>query len=215
MKKLKTIPSFTLPSSLSRRVGEPSYLAGVFIMKKTKEIWRDIKGYKGLYQISNFGRVKSLAKKWKAGYGNLVTRTKPDTIMKPATDEWGYLKESFSKNRNKRTIRVHVLVWDHFGNKRRNGLKLQIDHADNNKTNNHIENLQLLTSRQHNHKTAIESPRNGKRISKYVGVYYDKSRKRHRAHIIVNRKYIHIGQFKTEEEAHVAHKNYMIKHKIK
>lgn len=47
----------------------------------TEEIWKDIKNYEGLYQISNYGRVKALEKEWIGGKG--AKRSHPDIILTP------------------------------------------------------------------------------------------------------------------------------------
>jgi len=60
------------------------------------EIWRDIEGYEGLYQVSNLGRVRSLKKN--------------KMIMKPFVNEEGYLRITLLKDRKKNNLRVHRLV---------------------------------------------------------------------------------------------------------
>ena len=61
-----------------------------------KEIWKDINGYEGLYQISNFGRVKALNKKVWNGRTYLYFSEK---IRKPNVDKDGYLNITLNKNR--------------------------------------------------------------------------------------------------------------------
>jgi NUMOD4 motif. len=46
------------------------------------EIWKPIKGYEGLYEISNYGRVKSLARTWVTGHNSIV-RSKDESILAP------------------------------------------------------------------------------------------------------------------------------------
>ena len=47
------------------------------------EIWKDIKGYEGLYQVSNYGRIKSLARRVRSGNNSTATRLKRESIRKP------------------------------------------------------------------------------------------------------------------------------------
>lgn len=96
-----------------------------------KEIWKDIPNYEGLYQISSLGRVKSLN----------YNRTKQEKILKQAKDYDGYHLVSLSKNGKHLTMKVHRLVAQAFlGNS-----NLQINHIDENKSNNKISNLEYCT----------------------------------------------------------------------
>lgn len=94
------------------------------------EIWRDIEGYEGLYQISNKGRVKSLYK------GS-------ERILKPWDDYCGYLVVSLYKNRIKQDLKIHRLVAETFIPNLEN--KPQVNHKDENKYNNCVENLEWIT----------------------------------------------------------------------
>lgn len=98
------------------------------------EIWKDIGGYEGLYQVSNIGRVKRLLK------GNLNGR-----ILKPVTDKDGYSRVRLSKNNLQKNHSIHRLVASAFiANP--NGFTI-INHKDENKANNKIENLEWCTVR--------------------------------------------------------------------
>ena len=96
------------------------------------EEWRDIKGYEGLYQVSNLGRVKSL--------GN--NKTRKEKILKPETIN-GYLRVCLFKERKGKHILVHRLVADAFIPNMDN--KPYIDHIDGNPNNNIINNLRWCT----------------------------------------------------------------------
>ena len=163
-----------------------------------KEEWKNIKDYEGLYEISNYGRVKSLPKEWVTGIGALCFHD--GLFLKQAMSEKGYLLVNLHKDKKQYTKFIHRLVWDHFGNKQRNGRKLQIDHIDNCKTNNNIDNLQLLTNRQNCSKSRLQH----KKLSRYTGVTYDKKRKKWCSQIYIS-KAINLGRFNTEIDAHLAY----------
>jgi hypothetical protein len=93
------------------------------------EIFKEIKGYEGLYQISNLGNIKS------------TVRTK-DRILKKAFDKCGYQIVSLCLNKKKSTKTVHRLVALNFLGES----KLQVNHKDCNKSNNKIENLEYVTA---------------------------------------------------------------------
>lgn len=73
-----------------------------------KEIFRDVKGYEGLYQVSNLGNVKSLER---IDYSNHLRK---ERILKPETDKGGYLTVVLSKDKKKKNIKVHRLVAEAF-----------------------------------------------------------------------------------------------------
>ena len=71
-----------------------------------KEIWKDIKGYEGLYQISNLGRVKSLSRKHKMKKnGSYMTK---EFIMKNMRDKCGYLYIHLSKDNKQKSLSSYI-----------------------------------------------------------------------------------------------------------
>ena len=161
-----------------------------------KEIWKPIKDYEGLYEISNFGRVKSCAKEWVSGMGTI--KRKDETILKQSFNDCGYLHISVCKDGKQKTLRIASLVWDNFGIGKRNGWKLQIDHIDADKTNNKITNLQLLTARNNVSKQKKQS--NKKSSSKYIGVCKTKEGK-YSSHIGIKGKHLYLGCYDSEKKA--------------
>ena len=101
-------------------------------------IWKDIKGYEGLYQISNSGEVKSLSRAVKNRYS---TRTVKEKILVKCIDKMGYYKVNLSKNDKKKTYKIHKLVADHFLNEKNEC----VNHKDGNKLNNSVDNLEYTT----------------------------------------------------------------------
>lgn len=116
------------------------------------EQWKDIDGYEGLYQISNYGRVKSLPKSWLLT-NNFGTHwvTKEERILSPIINNKGYYVVSLVKDKRKKQFRIHQLVATHFlKNEKADNC---INHIDGNKLNNYFENLEYCTQ-SHNIKEA-------------------------------------------------------------
>ena len=96
------------------------------------EIWKDIKDYEGLYQISNLGNVKSL---------------KTNSILKPSRAR-KYIGVNLYKNKVVKTRTIHRLVAEHFLSNPEN--KPCVNHLDEDVTNNNVENLQWCTYKENN-----------------------------------------------------------------
>ena len=117
------------------------------------EVWKDIKGYEGLYQVSNMGRVKSVARTvtWK----NQSVKRYKERIMKTRQKQ-GYASVCLFKDDIRRDFKVHRLVAEAFISNP-NNLPF-INHIDENKLNNKVENLEWC-SREYNNNYG---QRNGK-----------------------------------------------------
>lgn len=121
-----------------------------------EEEWRDIKGYEGLYEVSNMGRVKSL------NYG----RTGKSKILRPNETRLGYLRICLCKYGKHKIYWVHRLVLMTF-NPNPDMKSLEVNHIDEDKTNNRLENLEWVTRKENiNHGTrndrVAEKMTNGK-----------------------------------------------------
>lgn len=106
------------------------------------EIWKDIDGYVGIYQVSNIGNVRSLQReefKCRQGY-----RVRKGRELKPTQDEKGYLMVGLNKDGKRIMRRVHRLVATAFIPNHDN--LPQVNHKDENKHNNHVENLEWCTA---------------------------------------------------------------------
>lgn len=102
-----------------------------------EEVWKDIPGYEGLYQVSSFGNVKSLGRYGKNRYKPIW---RPGKVLSAGKDNKGYLTVVLSKNSKRHTYKVHRLVALTFIPKEDG--KPQINHIDGNKSNNNINNLE-------------------------------------------------------------------------
>ena len=104
------------------------------------EIWRDIKGYEGLYQVSNYGRVKSLERyvKYPNGNGRLIK----SKLLKLNPNEDGYLQVCLCKDETEKHFLVHRLVAEAFIPNPEN--KPEIDHINRIRTDNRFCNLKWV-----------------------------------------------------------------------
>ena len=109
------------------------------------EIWKDIKGYEGLYQVSNLGRVRRRSK-----------------LLHLNTNTHGYKHITLSKDNVQKTAVVHRLVASAFIE---NPLGLpQINHKDGDKSNNSVSNLEWVTQKENNRHAINSNLRKTKKI---------------------------------------------------
>lgn len=130
--------------------------------KMKKEIWKDVVGYKGLYQVSNLGNVKGLDRKVSGKNGN--TRNWVGKTIKNTLHRDGYLKCTLSNNGQKETFQIHRLkAIAHIPNPEN---KPQVNHRDGIKSNNGYhtdgkDNLEWCTDSEnmiHAYGTGLISP---------------------------------------------------------
>ncbi len=155
-----------------------------------KEIWKDIPGYEGHYLASNLGNIKSL----KHGKEKLIN---------PFYNEKGYLICFLSKNNNQKKFKVHQLVAMSFLNHKPCGMESIIDHINNDRTDNKLENLRIVSNRDNCHRV-----KHGLNTSKYKGVY--RQNNKWRAQASIKNKKFHIGYYDDEEEASKAYQEFII-----
>ena len=155
------------------------------------EIWKEVKGFED-YEISNLGRVKSLARIVTTVKGS---RNYKEKFLKPSISGCGYLKVNLYKDTKAKTKKIHKLVAIAFLNHKPNGLKLVVDHINTVKTDNRLGNLQIITNREN-----LSKDKKGG-SSRYIGVSWSKSNKKWIASIRINGNIGHLGSFKDELEA--------------
>ena len=154
------------------------------------EIWKEVKGYE-FYQVSNLGRVKSLERL--SNHSNGISKIKlKEKILKPQKDSNGYLFVRLYRNNKYKSYSVHKLVLICFLDYIKN-TKLVIDHIDNNKLNNNLSNLQLITNREN-------CVKDRKRKSNQKNIYINKHNKYY-IKIQFNKKTINVGGIKSLDEA--------------
>lgn len=125
-----------------------------------EEIFKDIEGYEGLYQVSNLGRVKSLN----------YNHTNQERILKGVKNAYGYIQVGLHKEGKKKIFKVHRLVYQTFIGEIPKGM--QVNHIDEDKTNNRLDNLNLMTPKENSNwgtrnERMAEAKTNGK-LSKEV-----------------------------------------------
>lgn len=135
------------------------------------EKFKSVKNYEGLYEVSNYGRIKSLKR-----------NTTHDRILKCCYTKRGYCRVCLCKNNKKRKFFIHSLVMSAFcENFYKNGL--QVNHKDENKSNNCIDNLEwcdnvyninygtgILRSKQKKYKQVEQYTMNNVFVAKYESI---------------------------------------------
>jgi len=150
-----------------------------------REKWLPIKDYETVYSVSNKGRIK---------------RIKTGRILKPGINSTGYEVVCLCDG-DCITFKVHLLVFDAFGDGKRNGRIIQVDHKNENKLYNDIDNLQLLSNRENLSKYQSLQ----KRSSQYTGVYWNKKAQKWLAQIRVGAVRKYLGLFEEERKASLAY----------
>lgn len=108
-----------------------------------QEIWKPVVGYEDFYEVSNFGRVKSLPRKWAKG-----------GMLKPSPVGHGYLRVCLCKNGKRERVKVHQLVMEAFVGRCPAGY--EVDHIDWNPSNNRLDNLRYLPAEENNSRKSPE-----------------------------------------------------------
>lgn len=133
-----------------------------------EEIWKKIDGYEGLYEISNFGNVKSIPRNG--------TQVKTEKILKKYITRCNYLVVVLSKQNKPKRIQIHRLVAKSFIPNPEN--KPCINHKDGNKHNNYVDNLEWCTyseNLKHAYKANLRKPTNQHIKKQMMGLSFDRN----------------------------------------
>jgi len=147
------------------------------------ENWKDIKGYEGSYQVSDLGRVKS----FKLNSEKILSNRKAGRYHKVTLCKDGLTKDKY----------IHVLVVETFINYKGGNRSIVVDHINNDRFDNRLNNLQVISQRENINKNCNSS-------SNLYGVrkgYKDKWY----SQIRVGEKTTHLGTFDTEHRASIAY----------
>lgn len=158
-----------------------------------EEIWKDIPGYTGHYQVSNIGRVKSVERKvkWKNTY-----RLQKGMIRKLLKNTEGYYKVGLFKGGVEKKFSVHQLVAMAFLEHSPSGVDRVVDHIDRNPSNNNVENLRIVSTRENNMNKSCENT-----TSRYIGVYKNSNNLWTAGISIQGKNYNLFSRAKSEKEA--------------
>ena len=115
------------------------------------EIWKPVLGYEGLYEVSNYGRVKSVGRVFSVESETQCTnyftnRIWKEKFRKLTIDRYGYLFVILHKTGKRKKHLVSRLVWSAFNGPIPAGM--QINHINEDKTDNRLENLNLMTPKE-------------------------------------------------------------------
>ncbi len=157
------------------------------------EIWKDIKGYEGFYQISNYGQVKSMNRSVKYSNGKIVKYK--SKLRNASCSEYRLI--SLSKNGNVKVFKISRLVAMHFLPKIK--YKNIVNHKDGNKYNDHVSNLEWCN----NSENVLHAVKNNltKTKNKVSGVFFEERRNKWAAYLYRNNKNIFIGRYENYEDA--------------
>lgn len=144
------------------------------------EMWDDIEGYLGMYEVSSNGRVRNM---------------RTARVLKPSVDPLGYRRVTLFRDCIGKTHKVHRLVANVFVSNP--GNKSKVDHIDGDPSNNSIMNLRYATTAENcrNRRKAVNTS------SRCKGVCWDRKANKWRAYIRIGGRLMHIGCFIDEVAA--------------
>jgi hypothetical protein len=157
------------------------------------EKWTQIETYPN-YSVSNIGEIRN---------------DKTGRILKKTIADCGYYRVGLFPNNKK--IFIHTLIAKYFVPNPNPTEYTKIDHIDRNKLNNSVDNLRWCNNEINN---ANRCKAKNIKSSKYKGVHWRKDRNCWNVEIHINKKCIHIGSFKDENEAGESYNKYILEHHL-
>ena len=155
------------------------------------EIYKDVVGYEGIYQVSNLGNVKSM-------------KFNKEKILKAYKNTYGYPTVGLRINRLAKIKQVHQLVAESFLNHKSFKMQLVVNHIDFNRDNNTVENLEIISQRENSNQKHLKSS------SEYTGVSWHKYHNKWKASIFINGNQKHLGYYTDELEASKAYQKELL-----
>ena len=133
-----------------------------------KEIFKDIEGFEGYYQVSNMNRVKSLERTVWCGLNGGYYKTVHERILKPSKTNMGYLQVMLCKDGKRKWYRIHRLVATAFCENPEG--YTDVNHINEDKSDNRAENLEWC-SRSYNNSYNDKSKKAGKKVAEKLRNY--------------------------------------------
>lgn len=161
-----------------------------------EEVWVDVPGYVGKYQVSNLGKVKSL-ERYRTNKSGTMTPVK-ERILSPVNNK-GYHTVTLYKGGKYKRYKVHQIVAMGFLGHKPNGNKLVVNHINFEKTDNRLSNLELVTNRENCNRKHLPSS------SKYTGVCWNKDMKKWLSSIQIGGETLFLGYYESEYDAHLTY----------
>jgi len=161
-----------------------------------EEEWRDVPNFVKLYQASNLGRIKSLSRRMLRKYKR--KSESKEKILKPYITKAGYIAVVLSVNGEKSRLTSHQLVAMAFLGHVPCGYELVVNHKNEIKNDNRVENLEIIT---HYQNMLYSYRKRAKESGRMMGARFQKQTKKWLSEILINKKKRCIGYFDTELEA--------------
>ena len=152
------------------------------------EIWKDVINFEGLYQVSNLGRIKRLQRI------TTSNRSLKERLLNPTIVQNEYLRVSLSYGNIKKTKLIHILIAESFLDYKSNKGVIAVDHINNNKHDNNLSNLQIITTSENNRKDR-------KSNTGYNFIYFREKENKYVVQKFCKNKKRYLGIFKNLEDA--------------
>lgn len=165
--------------------------------RREPEVWKPIPEYEGLYEVSSWGRVKSVER------FNSLGQKLFERILKNGCHNEGYLKTTIFKKGVRKKCYIHVLVVKAFLLDYFEGC--EVNHKDANRSNNYYKNLEIVNRREN-----VSYYSRNSNLSGYVGV--SKTKYAYVAEIRIDNRRIYLGSFKDPLKAHKAYLDALKEH---